>query len=97
MRTNEELLLAANVLKNHCGEVECEDCIFYLKNGNDYNCALIVPYSPCSWDLSPPHWIEHLHSCRNMEYPIYECSKCHESSDYDSDYCPNCKAYMKGK
>ena len=44
-----------------------------------------------------PHWIEHPHeSGENWEYSMYECSDCHEWSDNDSNYCPNCGAKMKG-
>ena len=43
------------------------------------------------------HWIERPHeSGENWEYSMYECSDCHEWSDNDSNYCPNCGAKMKG-
>lgn len=43
-----------------------------------------------------PHWIEHSHeSGENWEYSMYECSDCHEWSDNDSNYCPNCGAKME--
>ncbi len=43
-----------------------------------------------------PHWIEHPHeSGENWEYSMYECSDCHEWSDNDSNYCPNCGVKME--
>ena len=37
------------------------------------------------------HWIEHPHEAGpNWEYSRYECSECHEWSDDNSNYCPNC-------
>ena len=48
--------------------------------------------------LKKPHWIEHPHeSGENWEYSMYECSDCHEWSDNDSNYCPNCGSNMKGE
>lgn len=41
------------------------------------------------------HWIKHPHECGiNWEYPMYECSECHEWAEDDSDFCPNCGADM---
>ena len=45
----------------------------------------------------PPkgHWIEHPHECGiNWEYSMYECSECHEWTEDNSDFCPNCGADM---
>lgn len=45
---------------------------------------------------STAHWIERPHeSGENWEYSMYECSDCHEWSDNDSNYCPNCGKEMK--
>ena len=42
------------------------------------------------------HWIEHPHEWgTNWEYSLYECSKCHEYEVGDSDFCPNCGAYLR--
>ena len=42
------------------------------------------------------HWIEHPHECGiNWEYPMYECSECHEWTEDNSDFCPNCGADMR--
>ena len=42
------------------------------------------------------HWIERPNeSGENWEYSMYECSNCHEWSDNDSNYCPNCGKEMK--
>ena len=40
-------------------------------------------------------WIEHPHERGlDWEFSAYECSNCHEWSDDDSNYCPNCGAKM---
>lgn len=42
-------------------------------------------------------WIEHPHERGlDWEYPMFECSECHEWTDSDYDYCPNCGAEMNG-
>lgn len=47
-------------------------------------------------ELRKGHWIEHPHECGiNWEYPMYECSECHEWAEDDSDFCPNCGANMR--
>ncbi len=44
------------------------------------------------------YWIVHPHERgTNWEYPAYECSKCHEWSDNDSDFCPHCGIKMEGQ
>ena len=42
------------------------------------------------------YWIEHPHECGiNWEYSMYECSECHEWTEDNSDFCPNCGADMR--
>ena len=42
------------------------------------------------------HWIEHPHEWgTNWEYSLYECSECNEYEVGDSDFCPNCGAYLR--
>ncbi len=47
---------------------------------------------------SKGHWIDHPHEAgANWEYSMYECSECHKLEEYDSDFCPNCGADMRGE
>ena len=83
----------------------CEDVISreYLLD----NCVVdkvTMPYVPVSKiENAPPvtsksktgYWIVHPHERGvNWEYDAYECSECHEWSDDDSNYCPECGCRM---
>ena len=42
-------------------------------------------------------WIEHPHERGlDWEYSMFECSRCHEWTTSDYEYCPNCGAEMEG-
>lgn len=44
------------------------------------------------------HWIEHkwAEEANEMLISNYECSECHYWERYDSNFCPNCGADMRG-
>ena len=45
------------------------------------------------------HWIEikYAEEVNEMLVSNYECSECHYWERYDSNFCPNCGAYMRGE
>jgi RNA polymerase subunit RPABC4/transcription elongation factor Spt4 len=72
----------------------CKDCRWQSRSETEMPCKQCKHNYTDEWQKKP-HWIEHEHEAgENWEYSRYECSECHEWSDDDSNFCPNCGAKM---
>jgi len=72
----------------------CKDCKYETYPEYYYPCCECKQNYEDMWQKKP-HWIEHEHEAgENWEYSRYECSECHEWSDDDSNFCPNCGMKM---
>lgn len=55
---------------------------------------IVPPVAPArkkgKWKEYPHEWGD------NWQYSDYECSICHDRAHFDTDFCPNCGADMRG-
>lgn len=98
--TREEAIAELNVLHERLSNPkDCEDGCYSWEDGW-YVEAIDMAIEALSADTTQGEWIKHKGEWIDLDfYPTkYECSQCHYYVDegYDSIFCPNCGARMKG-